>query len=66
MQKVASLRSDGGGNFDRNRGIINVFPGAVHTIPGAAEFYVDIRGVRAEDKQRLVTDFRNTMPACSC
>ncbi|MEE8117180.1 MAG: M20 family metallo-hydrolase [Gemmatimonadales bacterium] len=42
-------------------GIVEAFPGAVHTIPGSAEFYVDIRGVRKEDKQRLVEDFREAM-----
>ncbi len=42
-------------------GIIRVLPGAVHTIPGAAEFYVDVRGVHQEDKRRLVKDFRDAM-----
>ncbi len=42
-------------------GIINTSPGAVHTIPGAAEFYVDIRGVRQADKRRLVANFRDAM-----
>ncbi len=39
-------------------GVIRAFPGAVHTIPGAVEFCVDIRGVREADKRRLVEDFR--------
>lgn len=42
-------------------GIIRALPGAVHTIPGTVEFYVDIRGVRKEDKQDLVKAFREAM-----
>jgi hydantoinase/carbamoylase family amidase len=42
-------------------GVIRAFPGAVHTIPGVVEFYVDIRGVRAPDKARLVEAFREAM-----
>ena len=42
-------------------GVIRAFPGAVHTIPGEVEFYVDIRGVRAPDKARLVDAFRQAM-----
>jgi N-carbamoyl-L-amino-acid hydrolase len=42
-------------------GVIRAFPGAVHTIPGTVEFYVDIRGVRAPDKARLVDAFRQAM-----
>lgn len=42
-------------------GIIHASPGAVHTIPGVAEFYVDIRGVRKQAKQELVNQFRQAM-----
>jgi N-carbamoyl-L-amino-acid hydrolase len=42
-------------------GVIRAFPGAVHTIPGLVEFFVDIRGVDAEEKRRLVTDFNAAM-----
>lgn len=42
-------------------GIIRAEPGAVHTIPGAAEFFVDIRGVDRDEKARLVADFRKSM-----
>lgn len=42
-------------------GIIAAEPGAVHTIPGLAEFFVDIRGVDRDDKARLVGDFRAAM-----
>ncbi len=42
-------------------GVIRAFPGAVHTIPGTVEFYVDIRGVHAPDKARLVDAFRQAM-----
>ncbi len=42
-------------------GVIRAFPGAVHTIPGAVEFYVDIRGVRINDKAHLVDTFCQAM-----
>lgn len=42
-------------------GIIRALPGAVHTIPGTVEFFVDIRGVRKEEKQELVRAFREAM-----
>jgi beta-ureidopropionase / N-carbamoyl-L-amino-acid hydrolase len=42
-------------------GIVRVEPAAVHTIPGLAEFFVDIRGVRTDDKRRLVAEFRAAM-----
>lgn len=42
-------------------GIIRALPGAVHTIPGIVEFYVDIRGVRKQNKQNLVREFRKAM-----
>lgn len=42
-------------------GIARAEPGAVHTIPGLAEFFVDIRGVRAADKRKLVGEFRAAM-----
>ena len=42
-------------------GVIRAFPGAVHTIPGEVEFYVDIRGVKELDKMRLVKAFRKAM-----
>ena len=42
-------------------GVIRAFPGAVHTIPGEVEFYVDIRGVKELDKMRLVKTFRKAM-----
>ena len=39
-------------------GVVRAFPGAVHTIPGEVEFYVDIRGVDKQAKQELVGAFR--------
>lgn len=42
-------------------GILEALPGAVHTIPGAAEFFVDIRGVQKDDKRQLVVAFRRAM-----
>jgi N-carbamoyl-L-amino-acid hydrolase len=42
-------------------GILNVRPGAVHTIPGQVEFYVDIRGTSADTKNSLVRTFRASM-----
>lgn len=42
-------------------GILRTFPGAVHTIPGVVEFFVDIRGVRRDDKARFVEDFKRAM-----
>jgi hydantoinase/carbamoylase family amidase len=42
-------------------GIIHASPGAVHTIPGEAEFYVDIRGVRKQAKEILVKQFHQAM-----
>jgi hydantoinase/carbamoylase family amidase len=44
-------------------GIVRAFPGAVHTIPGAVEFFVDIRGVRRDDKAALVAKFKAIMEA---
>jgi hydantoinase/carbamoylase family amidase len=46
-------------------GILRTFPGAVHTIPGLVEFYVDIRGTEAEEKRRLVAEFRERIEACA-
>jgi N-carbamoyl-L-amino-acid hydrolase len=40
-------------------GIVRVQPGAVHTIPGIAELWVDIRGVATEAKRELVHGFRD-------
>jgi N-carbamoyl-L-amino-acid hydrolase len=40
-------------------GILNVYPGAVHTIPGEVVFYVDIRGVEAGEKIELVEKFKD-------
>ena len=42
-------------------GIVHAFPGAVHTIPGEVEFFVDIRGVRRDDKAALVAKFTDIM-----
>jgi beta-ureidopropionase / N-carbamoyl-L-amino-acid hydrolase len=42
-------------------GIVRSFPGAVHTIPGTTEFYVDIRSTEAEEKRRLVAAYRAAM-----
>jgi hydantoinase/carbamoylase family amidase len=42
-------------------GIIRAFPGAVHTIPGEVELFVDIRGVRRDDKAALVAKFTEVM-----
>ena len=44
-------------------GVVRAFPGAVHTIPGEVEFYVDIRGVDKRAKQELVGAFREAMEA---
>ena len=44
-------------------GVVRAFPGAVHTIPGEVEFYVDIRGVDKQAKQELVGAFREAMDA---
>lgn len=46
-------------------GIINVRPGAVHTIPGEAEIFVDIRGVEARTKRALVAQFREFVGECT-
>src|SRR5690606_34472951 len=42
-------------------GIIRAYPGAVHTIPGDVELFVDIRGVRRDDKAGLVQKFTDAM-----
>lgn len=42
-------------------GVIRALPGAVHTIPGEVEFFVDIRGVRRDDKAALVKAFTDIM-----
>ena len=42
-------------------GVVRALPGAVHTIPGEVEFYVDIRGVDRQEKQKLVGAFREAM-----
>lgn len=42
-------------------GVITAEPGAVHTIPGAAEFFADIRGVQKDAKRRLVEAFQAAM-----
>ena len=42
-------------------GVVRALPGAVHTIPGEVEFYVDIRGVDRQAKQELVEAFREAM-----
>ena len=46
-------------------GIIEAYPGAVHTIPGTVKLYVDIRGVHKEEKQQLVKEFRETAERCA-
>jgi hydantoinase/carbamoylase family amidase len=38
-------------------GVIEARPGAVHTIPGEVDFDVDIRGVEADEKVRIVEEF---------
>ncbi len=38
-------------------GVINVLPGAVHTIPGDVFFKVDLRGSEAGEKQKIVEEF---------
>ncbi len=38
-------------------GVVRVRPGAVHTIPGETEFWIDIRDIVAETKRALVADF---------
>lgn len=46
-------------------GIIEAFPGAVHTIPGTVELFVDIRGVHKEEKRQLVEAFREAIRKCA-
>jgi hydantoinase/carbamoylase family amidase len=44
-------------------GILTARPGAVHTIPGEVELFVDIRGVDIAEKDRLVASFQDEMRA---
>jgi N-carbamoyl-L-amino-acid hydrolase len=44
-------------------GVIEVSPGAMHTVPGVAEFAVDIRGVDGTEKAALVRQFQSEMEA---
>lgn len=57
LERLAKETADSVGTI----GILRAYPGAVHTIPGAVELFVDIRGVRRDDKARLVADFRRAM-----
>ena len=57
LERLSSTTDDCVGTV----GIIRALPGAVHTIPGTAEFFVDIRGVDKEAKTALVRQFRRAM-----
>ena len=57
LERLAKNTQDSVGTI----GILRTFPGAVHTIPGVVEFFVDIRGVQQDDKARLVEDFKQAM-----
>lgn len=57
LERLASETADCVGTI----GIVRAFPGAVHTIPGEVEFFVDIRGVRRADKADLVAKFKAIM-----
>jgi len=57
LERLASETPDCVGTI----GIVRTFPGAVHTIPGDVEFFVDIRGVRRDDKAELVRKFTDAM-----
>jgi hydantoinase/carbamoylase family amidase len=57
LERLAGATADCVGTI----GIIRAFPGAVHTIPGEVELFVDIRGVRRDDKAELVAKFTEMM-----
>lgn len=57
LERLAKATADCVGTI----GIVEAKPGAVHTIPGEAVFFVDIRGVRKDDKLKLVNDFLEAM-----
>jgi hydantoinase/carbamoylase family amidase len=61
LERLAGATSSSVGTV----GTISVTPGAMHTIPGVAEFGVDIRGVDTIEKAALVSAFRAELQAVS-
>lgn len=61
LERLASSTSSSVGTI----GVFEVRPGAMHTVPGLAEFAVDIRGVDADEKVALVAHFKSEMEAIS-
>lgn len=59
LERMASETSSSVGTV----GVIEVSPGAVHTIPGSVRFKVDIRGVDRDEKAGLVDGFRRELDA---
>lgn len=59
LERLATSTSSSVGTV----GVFEVRPGAMHTVPGVAEFAVDIRGVDAAEKAALVVRFRSEMEA---
>jgi hydantoinase/carbamoylase family amidase len=59
LERLAGSTSSSVGTI----GVIEVSPGAMHTVPGLVEFAVDIRGVDATEKAALVRHFQSEMEA---
>jgi N-carbamoyl-L-amino-acid hydrolase len=61
LQVEALARREGVHGTVGTVGVLNVHPGAVHTIPGEVDFAVDIRGVDLASKRRVVDEFRQAL-----